>query len=152
MCSMYAGHEAALYIEMCAASKHVANLRVSLRLSPEGGGGRGGAWPPFAPPPPPPGSTLLTVLRILALATYAVSTSSLSDLCSQEMYTTHRSLCTFYVHAFCFHVIAIHPLDANGTKSLVILCGCVYLDVMCRSQFYYLQSLLCILLCLNFIP
>ena len=25
-------------IEMCAASKRVANLRVSLRLSPEGGG------------------------------------------------------------------------------------------------------------------
>ena len=47
--SMYAGHEAAIHIKMCAASKRVANLRVSRQLSP-----KGGAWAPFAPPPPPP--------------------------------------------------------------------------------------------------
>ena len=54
---MYAGREAAIHIEMCAAStRRVANLRVSRRLSPEGGGGggggRGGAWAPLALPLP----------------------------------------------------------------------------------------------------
>ena len=47
---LYAGHEAAIHIEIVATcAKRVANLRVSRRLSPEGGGG--GAWAPLAPPP-----------------------------------------------------------------------------------------------------
>ena len=39
---LYAGHEAAIHIEIVATcAKRVANLRVSSRLSPEGGEGRG---------------------------------------------------------------------------------------------------------------
>ena len=47
---LYAGHEAAIHIEIVATcAKRVANLRVSRWLSPEGGGG---AWVSLAPPPP----------------------------------------------------------------------------------------------------
>ena len=50
---LYAGHEAAIHIEIVATcAKRVANLRVSRRLSPEGGGV--GAWAPLAPPLHPP--------------------------------------------------------------------------------------------------
>ena len=51
---LYAGHEAAIHIEIVATcAKRVANLRVSCQLSPEGGGGGGGGHGPPLPPPPP---------------------------------------------------------------------------------------------------
>ena len=50
---LYAGHEAAIHIEIVATcAKRVANLRVSRRLSPEGGGGGGVMGSPCPPPPP----------------------------------------------------------------------------------------------------
>ena len=49
---LYAGHEAAIYIEIVATyAKRVTNLHVSRRLSPEGGGGGGGRMGPPCPPP-----------------------------------------------------------------------------------------------------
>ena len=47
---LYAGHEAAIHIEIVATcAKRVANLRVSRRLSPEGGEGGHGLPLPLPP-------------------------------------------------------------------------------------------------------
>ena len=51
---LYVGHEVAIHIEIVATcAKRVANLRVSRRLSPEGGE-HGLPLPPPPPPPDPP--------------------------------------------------------------------------------------------------
>ena len=67
---LYAGHEAAIHIEIVATcAKRVANLRVSRRLSPEGGG----MGPPCPPPRSAPGSlTLQYMFSALVCVIYEI--------------------------------------------------------------------------------
>ena len=51
-CFMFAGHEAVIYMEMCAVSESYVTSAFSACSVPKGGGG--GIGPPCPPPPPVP--------------------------------------------------------------------------------------------------